>query len=71
MTWTTADIPDLTGRLALVTGATSGIGYETACELLRHGADVLVAARNPEKAARLWAWSVEATGVDPELTVPT
>jgi len=52
MTWTTADIPDLTGRLALVTGATSGIGYETACELLRHGADVLVAARNPEKAAR-------------------
>lgn len=52
MTWTTADIPDLTGRLALVTGATSGIGYETALELLRHGADVLVAARNPEKAAQ-------------------
>ncbi|MGW6195103.1 oxidoreductase [Kribbella sp. NPDC055110] len=52
MTWSTADIPDLTGRLALVTGATSGLGYETALELLRHGADVLVAARNPEKAAR-------------------
>lgn len=52
MTWSTADIPDLTGRLALVTGATSGLGYETALELLKHGADVLVAARNPEKAAQ-------------------
>jgi NAD(P)-dependent dehydrogenase (short-subunit alcohol dehydrogenase family) len=52
MTWSTADIPDLTGRRALVTGATSGLGYETALELLRHGADVLVAARNPEKAAQ-------------------
>ena len=52
MTWSTADIPDLTGRLALVTGATSGLGYETALELLRHGADVLVAARNPDKAAQ-------------------
>ncbi|MEV5963591.1 oxidoreductase [Kribbella sp. NPDC051952] len=52
MTWSTADIPDLTGRRALVTGATSGLGYETALELLRHGAEVLVAARNPEKAAR-------------------
>jgi NAD(P)-dependent dehydrogenase (short-subunit alcohol dehydrogenase family) len=52
MTWSTADIPDLTGRQALVTGATSGLGYETALELLRHGADVIVAARNPEKAAR-------------------
>ncbi|MER7245200.1 oxidoreductase [Kribbella sp. NPDC000426] len=52
MTWSTADIPDLSGKLALVTGATSGLGYETALELLRHGADVLVAARNPEKAAQ-------------------
>jgi len=52
MTWSTADIPDLTGRRALVTGATSGLGYETALELLRHGAEVLIAARNPEKAAQ-------------------
>ncbi|WP_328998448.1 oxidoreductase [Kribbella sp. NBC_00709] len=52
MTWRTADIPDLTGQVALVTGATSGLGYETALELLKHGADVLVAARNPEKAAK-------------------
>ncbi|MFF0271444.1 oxidoreductase [Kribbella sp. NPDC004536] len=53
MTWSTADIPDLTGRRALVTGATSGLGYETALELLRHGADVIVAARNPGKAAQV------------------
>jgi NAD(P)-dependent dehydrogenase (short-subunit alcohol dehydrogenase family) len=52
MTWSTADIPDQTGRRALVTGATSGLGYETALELLRQGADVLVAARNPQKAAQ-------------------
>lgn len=50
MSWSTADIPDLTGRRALVTGATSGLGYETALELLRHGAEVTIAARNPEKS---------------------
>jgi NAD(P)-dependent dehydrogenase (short-subunit alcohol dehydrogenase family) len=51
MTWRTADIPDLSGVRALVTGATSGLGYETALELLKHGAEVLVAGRNPRKAA--------------------
>lgn len=53
MTWSTAHIPDLTGRRALVTGATSGLGYFTALELLRHGAEVILAARNPEKAERV------------------
>jgi len=52
MSWSTAQIPDLTGRRAVVTGATSGLGYETALELLRHGAEVILAARNPEKSAR-------------------
>jgi NAD(P)-dependent dehydrogenase (short-subunit alcohol dehydrogenase family) len=52
MSWSTADIPDLTGRRALVTGATSGLGYETALELLKHGAEVIIAARNPEKSAK-------------------
>ena len=65
MTWSTADIPDLTGRRALVTGATSGIGYETALELLRHGAEVLVAARNPEKATRAAQDLKLASGAEP------
>jgi NAD(P)-dependent dehydrogenase (short-subunit alcohol dehydrogenase family) len=62
MTWSTADIPDLTGRRALVTGATSGLGYQTALELLRHGAEVVVAARNPEKSARAAAELAAASG---------
>ncbi|MFC6237155.1 oxidoreductase [Longivirga aurantiaca] len=44
--WTAADIPDLSGRRALVTGANSGIGYVTALELARHGADVLLGVRD-------------------------
>ena len=48
-TWTTADIPSLTGRRALVTGVTSGLGEVTARELARAGAQVVLAARNPAK----------------------
>ena len=67
MTWSTADIPDLTGRRALVTGANSGLGYETALELLRHGADVLVVARNPEKAADAAARLSKSAGQAPTV----
>jgi NAD(P)-dependent dehydrogenase (short-subunit alcohol dehydrogenase family) len=51
VTWTTADIPDLTGRTAVVTGANSGLGYWTAAELARHGASVTLAARDPGRGA--------------------
>ncbi|ONI70057.1 short-chain dehydrogenase [Kribbella sp. ALI-6-A] len=67
MSWSTADIPDQSGRRALVTGATSGIGYATALELLRHNADVLIAVRNPDKAARAAAELTAAAGKAPEV----
>lgn len=51
MSWTTNDIPDLTGRTAVVTGANGGLGLETARALAGAGAHVVMAARNPEKTA--------------------
>ncbi|MCK9459067.1 MAG: SDR family NAD(P)-dependent oxidoreductase, partial [Proteobacteria bacterium] len=50
MKWTADDIPDLSGRTALVTGANSGLGFHTALELARHGAEVLLACRDLSKA---------------------
>ena len=47
--WTIADIPPQTGRLAIVTGANSGIGLETARALADAGARVIVAARNESR----------------------
>lgn len=47
--WSTADIPDQTGRTHLVTGASSGLGLETTQRLLDAGATVIAAVRNPEK----------------------
>ena len=51
MSWTAADIPDQSGNVAVVTGANGGLGQETARELARKGAHVVIAARDQEKAA--------------------
>ncbi|MGZ4706233.1 MAG: oxidoreductase [Acidimicrobiales bacterium] len=51
MSWTTNDIPDQSGRTAVVTGANGGLGLETAKALAAAGAHVVMAARNQDKAA--------------------
>ena len=48
--WTAADVPDQSGRVAVVTGASGGIGLETASVLARHGATVMLACRDMTKA---------------------
>lgn len=47
--WTANDIPDQSGKLILITGANSGVGYESALALARKGARVLMACRSIEK----------------------
>jgi NAD(P)-dependent dehydrogenase (short-subunit alcohol dehydrogenase family) len=47
--WNASQIPSQAGKTALITGANSGIGYQAAVELARHGAHVLLGCRNAEK----------------------
>lgn len=60
MSWTESDVPDQTGRIALVTGANGGLGFENARVLAARGAVVIMAARNPQKAAEARAAILEA-----------
>ncbi len=50
--WTTKDIPDQEGKTVIVTGANTGIGYETALAMFKAGATVIVACRDKEKAEK-------------------
>jgi NAD(P)-dependent dehydrogenase (short-subunit alcohol dehydrogenase family) len=50
--WSTADIPSLAGMTAVVTGATGGLGYETALALAGAGAIVILTGRNDAKGSR-------------------
>ena len=62
--WTSDDIPPLAGRRAIVTGATSGLGFHTALELGRHGADVTLAVRDRTRGeASRKALETELAGV--------
>ena len=60
------EIPDQTGKLAVVTGANSGIGLETARRLAAAGAEVVLAVRNPTKGAEAVA---DIRGTHPDAAV--
>jgi NAD(P)-dependent dehydrogenase (short-subunit alcohol dehydrogenase family) len=65
--WTAADLPNLAGHTAVVTGANSGIGLVTARELARAGADVVLAVRDVgrgEAAAASFVGSYEVRQLD-------
>jgi NAD(P)-dependent dehydrogenase (short-subunit alcohol dehydrogenase family) len=68
--WTAEQIPSQTGKTALITGANSGIGYQAAVELARHGAHVLLGVRSLEKGqAALDRLLREVPGAQAELAV--
>ncbi|MBI3691213.1 MAG: SDR family NAD(P)-dependent oxidoreductase [Mycolicibacterium aromaticivorans] len=47
--WTEADVPDQSGRIAIVTGSNTGLGFDTARVLAQHGAQVVMAVRDTAK----------------------
>jgi NAD(P)-dependent dehydrogenase (short-subunit alcohol dehydrogenase family) len=72
MAWTRKDIPDLTGRTAVVTGANSGLGYETTKALAAAGARVIMACRSLGKAKGAQAKlleDLENDGFEPQISI--
>lgn len=68
--WTAADIPALTGRTAIVTGASSGLGYAISLQLAAHGAHVVLASRHQvrtEEAARLIKTAVPEASIEAQV----
>ncbi|KAK0221079.1 NAD(P)-binding protein [Armillaria nabsnona] len=62
--WSVNDIPDLTGKVVIVTGGNTGCGKETVKALLAHGAKVYLAARSEEKAKEAITKLKEETGAE-------
>ncbi|MBW9110608.1 SDR family oxidoreductase [Microbacterium ureisolvens] len=63
-------VPDLTGKFALVTGASDGVGVEIAARLARAGADILLPVRNPQKGQAAAAQIAERTPTSSIRVVP-
>ncbi len=60
MAWSVSEIPDLRGRIAVVTGANGGLGFETVRALAGAGAHVVMAVRDPERGAAARARLLDA-----------
>jgi NAD(P)-dependent dehydrogenase (short-subunit alcohol dehydrogenase family) len=67
--WTAADVPDQKGRVAVVTGANTGLGFETAKGLAARGATVVLAVRNAAKGEAAADAVRRAASADAEVTV--
>jgi NAD(P)-dependent dehydrogenase (short-subunit alcohol dehydrogenase family) len=66
--WTSDDVPGQHGRLAVVTGADTGLGFETAQVLAARGASVVLAVRDTEKGKRAAA-RIASTAPGADVTV--
>jgi NAD(P)-dependent dehydrogenase (short-subunit alcohol dehydrogenase family) len=68
MPWKKEDMPDLDGKVAVVTGANSGLGYETARALAEKNCEVVLACRNHDKANKARN-KIEKEFRDPDLRI--
>lgn len=64
--WSESDVPDQSGRVVVITGANTGIGYEAAAVLAHRSAHVVLAVRNLEKGNAALSRIVAAGGKGPE-----